>query len=500
MSDQILRELLSPGPPALAVIGFLLFACWCFQHRRVDQTLAALALYLGLLDGYVKLSTGSPFVTLARDVLVIAIALGVLLRTTASQQRLHLPPLGGFVLAFAAIVAVELFNPSAPGVRAGLAGARQHLEFVPLFFLGYAVMRSESRLRKLAIILVVCAAAGGVVSFIQSTLTPEELADWGPGYQQRIYGTGAFTGAGRVAFNDDGTIAVRPFGLGSDLGGGAFAAALALPALMAMLMWARGGLRLAILPMAVALALAVATSGSRAGIVIAFVSVTAFALLVATSRYASRLAVGLALAAVLIFAVFQQLGPSNSTAKRATTITPTRFVTTYKRERGSNVAKVGEYAVRYPLGLGVGSVGAAGFAFGNREQYEQLNTETLWNFLVLEVGIPGMAVFIILLLTVLALASTRIPRVKDLTLRLNLAAIAAPLFALLAASFAGPTTIGVPAGPFLWFAMGVLSYWLIRARVDLDPRRQAASTRPRNRRSPAGEPLDVGHAPEVVRV
>lgn len=500
MIDGILDELVTPGPAAVAVIGFLLFACWCFSHRRVDQTLAALGLYLGLLDGYLKLSTGSSVVTLGRDVLVVAIALGVLLRAMHSQERLPLPPLGGFVLAFSAIVVVELFNPNSLGVEAGLAGIRQHLEFVPLFFLGYVVMRSESRLQKLAIILVFCAAVGGVVSYIQSTLTPEQLAQWGPGYRERILGTGVFSGAGRVAFNADGSIEVRPFGLGSDMGGGALAAALALPALMGMTLWARGRLRLAIVPMSIGLALAVATSGSRAGLVIVFVSIAAFGLLAAASRNALRVIVGLAVGTVLVYAVFQQLGPNNTTTKRAATIAPSKVVTTYQKERGSSAAKVGEYAARYPLGLGVGSVGPAGLVFGPREQYERLSTETLWNYLILETGLAGLAVFLLMLLFVLWLALTRIRRIDDLTLRLNIAAIAAPLFGLLAASFAGPITIGVPAGPYLWFAIGVLSYWLIQARVDLRPSTAVAETRPLGGRSGAAAPRpDVERTPEVVR-
>ncbi|MDQ3630140.1 MAG: hypothetical protein M3417_02445 [Actinomycetota bacterium] len=451
-------------------MGFLLFAVWCFWHRRADHTLAALGLYLGLLDGYLKLRTGSSVVTLGRDILIVAIALGVLLRAMHSRERLQLPALGGFVLAFSAIVVVELFNPNAPSVAAGLAGVRQHLEFVPLFFLGYAVMRRESRLQKLAIILVVCASIGGIVSYIQSTLTPEQIAQWGPGYRERVLGTGVFAGSGRVAFNADGSIAVRPFGLGSDVGGGSLAAALALPALVGMMLWARGMLRVALIPLSIGLALAVATSGSRAGLIIVFVSIVAFGLLAATSGRTLRLVASLAVITVLVYAVFQQLGPGNSTAERAVSIAPNKVVTTYQTERGSSAAKVGEYVVRYPLGLGVGSVGPAGAIFGRSDESEPLDAETLWNFLVLETGLPGLSVFFLMLLTVLSLALRRIRRIADQTLRLNLAAVAAPLFGLLVASFAGPITVGVPAGPYLWFAMGVLSYWLIRARADLPPR------------------------------
>ncbi|MEJ7784694.1 MAG: hypothetical protein WKF96_07815 [Solirubrobacteraceae bacterium] len=488
------------GPAALGAVAFLLLALWCFSHRRVDRTLAALGLYLGLLDGYLKLKTGSSVVTLGRDVLVAAIALGALLRALHSRQSLKLPPLAGFVLAFSAIVVIELFNPQAPSVEAGLAGVRQHLEFVPLFFLGFAVMRSESRLQKLAILLVVCAAIGGVVSYIQSTLTPEQLAQWGPGYRERIFGTGVFSGAGRVAFDADAGVSVRPFGLGSDAGGGAFAAALALPALIGMMIWTRPTRRWAMAPLSIGLALAVATSGSRAGLVIVAVSVAAFGLLAASSRTASRLIVGLAVSGVLVYAVFQQLGPNNSTTKRATTITPGKIVPTYQKERGSSALKVGEYALRYPLGVGVGTVGPAGRIFGPVEQRERLNAETLWNFLVIETGLPGLAAILLMLLSLMSLALIRIRRINDLTLRLSLAAVAAPLFGIFGASFAGPTTIGVPAGPYLWFAVGVLSYWLIQARADLGPSPASADDSAVDSGSDAAAGRrTVERPPEVVR-
>jgi len=236
--------------------------------------------------------------------------------------------------------------------------------------------------------------------------------------------------------------------------------------LLGMMIWAKGGLRAATAPLAIGLALAVATSGSRTGLIIALVSVAAFALLAAASRNALRMVVGLMVGAAFVYGVFQQLGPNTSTAKRAQTIAPGKLVTTYENERGSGAAKIGEYVLRYPLGLGVGSVGPARAVFGLHDQQERLNAETLWNFLILEVGLAGLAVFLALMLSLLWLSITRIRRIADPMLRLNLAAIAAPMFGLFAASFSGAATLGVPAGPYLWFSAGVLSYWLVRARSD----------------------------------
>lgn len=455
----------SSGPVLVAVLLFLCLAAWCFSNRRVDVSLAVLGLYLGLFDGYLKLRTGSPVITLVRDVLVAAIAAGALVRALNARFNLSLPPLGGLVLAFAAVVLVELFNPAGPGLVVGVAGVRQHLEFVPLFFLGYAYMRSDSQIKNLILILVVCAAAGGVVSYIQSRLTPGQLAAWGPGYAERVLGTGPFAGVARVAYDAAGNASVRPFGLGSDLGGGAVAAALALPALIAMIMLAGVRLRLWLIPPAIGIGLAIATSGTRAGIVTSVVSMFAFGFIAAASRNSMRVIGGLAVGAIVVYGAFAYLGSGNSVAQRGRTITPTNLLGTFSHERGSSVGKFGEYASKYPLGLGVGSVGPAAVALskGPIATTQTLNTETEWNFLVLEVGIAGLAIFVILNLRIMALALTRIRRVPDQAKRLQLAALAAPIFGIAVAGFAGPTTASVPPAPYLWFVAGVMSYWLVTA-------------------------------------
>jgi O-Antigen ligase len=446
------------GLPAIGAVGFLLLVGWCFAHRRVDHTLAALGLYLGLLDGYIKLSTGSSTITLARDVIVLAISGGALLRSMRSEQRLALPPLGGLVVAFCVLVFVELANPSSRGLAAGFAGVRQHLEFVPLFFLGYAFLRRGSQLRTLLFILVLCAAIGGVVSYIQSTLTPAQLAGWGPGYAERVFGTGEFAGAGRVGFGAAGAF-VRPFGLGSDSGSGAVAAALALPGLIALMMRASGRVRLALVPLSIGIALAVVTSGSRAALITVFVSVAAFGLIAAASKNAMRAVIGLAVGVAIIFVAFQQLGPGNALSERAQSVAPSKALSTFSTERGASVGEFWSLAAAHPLGAGVGWSGPAA-GFHRSAQTQRFNSETQWNFLVIELGIAGILIYLALNLRLMSLALVRIRRVDDPGLRLNLAALAAPLFALVVAGFAGATTATVPSAPYIWLVAGLLSYWL----------------------------------------
>lgn len=466
------RVLAEPGVTAVGVVLFIFLAAWCFTNKRVDISLALLAVYLGLADGYLKLRTGSQFVTFGRDLLVVAIAGGALMRALRSRERLPIPPLGGLVIGFGAIVVVEVFNPGGRTLAGGLAGVRQHLEFVPLFFLGYAFVRDERRLEKFLLILVICASVGGVVSYIQSTLTPEQLANWGPGYRERILGSGAFLGGGRTSVDTvTGVVSVRPFGLGSDAGAGAVIAALAFPALLALMLVGRRQLRLPMLLLAVGIALAVATSGSRAAVVTTLVSLVAFGIIAAGSRNAARVVVGLAVGTLIIYTAFGQLASSNSASQRTRSIVSSSALSTYGNERGDSLAKFGSYALAYPFGIGVGYGGPAATVFrapGELGSFGDptrsgslLDYETQWNYLVLETGLAGLGAFLLLNLRLLALGFQRIRRMRDQTLRWQLAALTAPLVGLVAQGFAGLTTASAPTAPYLWFVCGVLSYWLI---------------------------------------
>ncbi len=474
------------GPTAVGAILFVALAAWSFSHRRVDRSLAALGLYLGLLDGYLKLRTGSSLIPLGRDVLVAAIAAGALIRTSRSGKPLKLPPLGGLVVAFGAGVIVEMLNPQGRALAGSFAGLRQHLEFVPLFFLGFAFVRTKGQIEKLLVILVVCASVGGVVGYYQSTLTPAQFAGWGPGYSQRVLGTGPDTGAARVQYVN-GVPKVRPFGLGSDIGAGALIAALALPALIALMLGRPGKIRLATVPLAGGIALAVATSGTRAALVVFVVCAVTFALIAATSRNATRVIAGLGVGALLVLGAFGVLGSQSVTATRGQSITPSNFASTFSQHSGPSVLLLGHYIVKYPLGVGVGSVGPAAVRFSSlTASTDVLNAETQWNFLILETGLAGLAIFLIFSLRLLWISVSRIRHIPDPQLRLQLAALAAPLFGLVAAGFTAPTTATAPQAPYFWLVAGVLSYWLI---ADF---RGLSAQPPSTAEASARRPLPVG--------
>src|SRR5262249_39058986 len=156
----------------------------------------------GLLDGFLKLRTGSSLATVGRDALLYAVIAGIVARGVLRRQRLQLPPLSGWVLAFVVVVVVQMANPADFGIRHTAGALRPHLEFVPLFFIGYAVLRTRAALRAFFVLMLVIATANGIVGFVQLNLTPAQLAAWGPGYAQRINGTGLGVSqvSGRVFF------------------------------------------------------------------------------------------------------------------------------------------------------------------------------------------------------------------------------------------------------------------------------------------------------------
>ena len=89
---------------------------------RYTLTLTLLALYLGLLDGPIKLeATNHKLASSLRDILIIAIVLGMLMRPVVRRERLSLPPLSGWVLAFVAFVLVEALNPHTGSILKSLA-------------------------------------------------------------------------------------------------------------------------------------------------------------------------------------------------------------------------------------------------------------------------------------------------------------------------------------------------------------------------------------------
>jgi hypothetical protein len=457
----------SPNPSytgVVAAFGIFAVSAWMLTNAKTHVTLAVLMVYLAVADGLIKNKSGSSAATLGRDVLLYAIVVGVLLRKIQRNERFSAPPLTGWIVAFVAVVAVQLFNPADESWSHSLASFRPHLEFVPLFFLGYSMMRSTKRIKTFLLILTAVAAINGVVGLVQFGLSPSQLASWGPGYAQKIEGTNGLSPRNFV--DSSGQSHVRPFALGSDEGFGGVIGLLAAPAAFALLsIPGNRRLKIAVGVFSIGIALAVVTSQARVAIVGAVISIAAFMLLATSSRRVFRLVGGFALGLTIAYVAISALTSSTSSHlfDRYSSISPDKVVSTSVSYRSDTFGKsLPKYLAKYPLGAGIGKVGPASNSFGGTGG-KGLNAESEPNYAVLELGLPGLVVLIGFQLRLLVL-SIGIRRLKALEPRLLLAALAAPLFAMFAMGWVGITTATTPGSPYLWFVAGILAYWLITAR------------------------------------
>jgi hypothetical protein len=471
-------EMPTPGAGSVAeVLGAMIGVVGVVAlmlSTRYTVTLTLLTLYLGLLDGPVKLLTGSKYASGFRDVLMISIGLGMLMRLSRKGEPVRMPALSGWVFAFAAVVLVEALNPSTGGFVKSIAGYRQQLEFVPLFFFGYVIVRNKQRFRQLFLILGVIALANGMVSAVQWRLSPSALAGWGPGYSERI------TGRGGRTYRSEGVAHPRPPGLGSDAGFGGGIGVIALPGLIALLTAGRMRRRWPVLLCCLGALIAIATCASRSSVVNLVVELAAFAALAVLVRVRlSRALSGLVMVAAMIALVVAGLIAVDGAGifKRQISLGHVASAVSAEAtgeereegEQGGGDAKIAHLSqipgdiVHEPFGLGLGTAGAvAGFGgkVAKTIEQEKVSGGSAYNLLVVELGLPGLFLWVGLTVSVLMLALTRLKQIADPELRIYLIAIVSAFVALTVQGFAGPTLAVTPPGAFLWFAPGVIAYWL----------------------------------------
>jgi hypothetical protein len=448
------------GPLAVAGAGTALLAVGLlFTTRRTGWALALILLYLGLADGYVKLRTGVAATTLVRDVLLYAVVVGFLLRASVRGTRLEAPPLTGWIVLIVAVVGVQLANPSNESASRAVAGLRPHLEFVPLFFLAYWTVRDKRALRTFLVLLLSIGAVNGVVGYVQSTLTVEELAAWGPGYGDLVLGQDSFAGSGRAFVDNEGNRRVRPPGLGSDANFAGQLGILALPAGIALLGLASSARVRALTLVLLALTVvSVATAQTRAGIIASVLAVVSYAALASVSRRWWATVLGVAAGTLVAVGVVSVLASRAETGAfdRYDSFTPQGVLESTQEERPLNDAR--DYLTEFPLGAGIGRSGpAAGFGREN----DALNSETEFSYLTAELGIPGLLTFLSFHLFLVSLAVRLRTRITDNEARGMLAAVGASLIAMIPLWFVTATTANTPLSPFTWFAAGVLAFWLV---------------------------------------
>jgi hypothetical protein len=216
--------------------------------------------------------------------------------------------------------------------------------------------------------------------------------------------------------------------------------------------------------MALAALLGIITSEGRSVIVVSVIAVIVFGLLTLTAR--TRLRSVLVLVAILAasgFVVEGIVATAGTSQLRYSGLSPSGIFQTTSTARGSSIALIPSNLATFPFGAGLGTAGPSSTAPGASQTTltGDVDTETAFSFLTVEVGIPGMIVVAGFLLTVLGIGLLRCRREPDPEARVLLAAVTAPLAGLVAFSFSSAWTPQVPPGPYLYAAAGIISYWLV---------------------------------------
>lgn len=445
----------------LAVIAGALGVVALVAYSRLEVTVTLVLLYLALLDGPVKMLTSTREATaVIPDILIIAVTAGVLLRMLARRQRLTLPALGGWVVAWVVLVLINAFNPKTQGVLPVLAGFRNQLAFVPFFFFGYALMRSKRRFRQLFIIAGVAASASGIVAAYQTSLSPPQLSSWGPGYAALIHPENG--GTGRVYFSE-GEARVRPPGLGSEAGASGSVGRTALPMCLALVALTRGRKRWVAALLCLGSILAVIVGLGRLPLVSAGLGVLVFAGLATLSGRRVSRSIGTLIAIVVLAIPTGAIIVSSlrsGTFKRYERIGLNSETTLHKQNAWSAVP---EEVAASPFGFGLGNSGATGGRFGANENLLEghgLSGETEYNVLVKELGGPGLILWPLLSIYVSVLIVRSMRGVRDGDLAICLAGALAAFIPLPIEGFSGFLGTSLPAGgAYFWFAIGVAAYW-----------------------------------------
>ncbi len=113
----------------------------------------------------------------AKDVLLLVVYLAFFIAYRRKDPRLQTfrPPFLGILLAFVWFGAMQVFNPASTHIFYGLLGMKLYFYYVPLMFVGYALITSESELRKFFTINLGLMSVIVTLGIIQSIIGPKFL-------------------------------------------------------------------------------------------------------------------------------------------------------------------------------------------------------------------------------------------------------------------------------------------------------------------------------------
>jgi hypothetical protein len=144
--------------------GFFLFFVWMMFEDLPRK-------YLG----------NQPVLFFGKDLLLFFVYLSFYVAVRRKREKTFRPPFLLFFSFFLLLGTLQIFNPNAPHMFYGLLGFKVYFYYVPLLFVGYALVRSDEDLRKFLVLNAGLAAVIGGLGIAQAILgqqflNPQNLA------------------------------------------------------------------------------------------------------------------------------------------------------------------------------------------------------------------------------------------------------------------------------------------------------------------------------------
>ena len=132
-------------------------------------------------DLFRKYMGNGPALFFGKDIIVALVYISLFAAIRAKRERLFRPPFLLFLSFFFLLGVLQVFNQNSPHILYGLLGFKTYFYYIPLMYVGYALVRTDEDLR---VFLVSNAALGGFIAALgiaqailgNSFLNPAHLA------------------------------------------------------------------------------------------------------------------------------------------------------------------------------------------------------------------------------------------------------------------------------------------------------------------------------------
>ena len=144
--------------------GFYLFFFWMLSEDLVRKYMGnSLELFFG------------------KDILLAVVYVALFVEIRKGREKTFRPPFLPFLSLFVLLGVIQVFNPNSPSILYGLLGLKTYFYYMPLLFVGYALIRTDADLRKFLVVSAILAGVISILGIIQaivgnSFLNPAKLA------------------------------------------------------------------------------------------------------------------------------------------------------------------------------------------------------------------------------------------------------------------------------------------------------------------------------------